>query len=549
MFSVIVTLGLRHRFRRGLASLLSIGCMLALFGWMPIAQAHAALVAAEPADAALLTVFPAYATLRFNEPVSPLVFKLVSPDGATQTLEHVAADDAGLHIDLPMQTRHGTYALSWRVISADGHPVGGTLVFSVGEGSTPNTAVESAATLLHPAIWLARVALYVALFFGVGGALFRAFMGGADCAVTRWPRRALWLGFVAVPICFALQGLDALDAPWRGVLSVSVWRAALNTSYATTLALALLSLVAALMALAASRIRLIRFGAATAGLLLGMALAASGHASAAPPQWLARPAVLLHGIAIAAWLGALLPLFALLRADTKEIAAALRLFSRRIPFVVVVLIVTGVVLALLQVDRLDALWRTAYGRILLAKLTLVAVLFMLAAWNRYRLTDRVLNSDGDARHALGRMVAAEIGLALCVLAVVALWRFTPPPRALDMVTPTTVSVQLHDSAASAQLILTPARHDQAASLRLLLTDMHSMPLLPKAVIVSFGNTADGLEPLQREATQVRPGLWEISPLSLPMAAHWDVRVDILLTDFDRVRLQGVLDMSHDHAMH
>lgn len=529
--------------------LLSIAALLTLVAWMPIAQAHAALISAEPADGALLKVFPAQATLRFNEPVAPLVFKLVAPDGATQQLEHIAADNSGLHIDLPTQARHGSYALSWRVVSADGHPVGGTLVFSMGESSAANAGIAPAETLLRPAIWLARVALYLALFFGVGGALFRAFMGGAEAEVMRWPRRALWLGVVAIPICFALQGLDALDAPWRSVFGVSVWRAALNTSYAITLALALLSLMMAWMALAASRIRFIRFSAAIAALLLGLALAASGHASAAPPQWLARPAVLLHGIAIAAWLGALLPLLVLLRGDDKQITQALRIFSRRILFVVIVLIATGITLALLQVDRLDSLWRSDYGKILLAKLALVAALFMLAAWNRYRLTAPVLKGDGRARRALARIVAAEIALALCVLAVVALWRFTPPPRALDLATPAAISLQLQDPAASAQLILSPARRDQAASLRLLLNDTHSMPLSPKAVIVSFADTAHGLEPLQREARQVRLGLWEVSPLSLPMAAHWDVRVDILLTDFDRVRLQGRLDMPHEHAMH
>ncbi len=38
---------------------------------------------------------------------------------------------------------------------------------------------------------------------------------------------------------------------------------------------------------------------------LGAALAASGHASAAAPQWLTRPAVFVHGVSVACWAGAL----------------------------------------------------------------------------------------------------------------------------------------------------------------------------------------------------------------------------------------------------
>ena len=36
----------------------------------------------------------------------------------------------------PREWRRGTHVLSWRVISADGHPVGGSVMFSVGAPST-----------------------------------------------------------------------------------------------------------------------------------------------------------------------------------------------------------------------------------------------------------------------------------------------------------------------------------------------------------------------------------------------------------------------------
>ncbi len=547
MFAAFVARRARCEIRR----LALAACLLTLCLWTAPAHAHAALIASEPGDGAVLSAWPAHVALTFNEPVSPLLFRLVSPDGVTQALDRAAPVDAGLHVELPAQTLQGTYALSWRVVSADGHPIGGTMVFSIGSASAAGVAVAADDSLRKPAIWLARLALYVGLFFGVGGALFRAFMGGANRAVTSWSRRAVWIGLAAVPICLMLQGLDALEAPWRDVFDASVWRVASGTSYALTLTLAAPALAVALVSLSSVRERSVRSSAVAAALLLGTALAVSGHASAAPPQWLARPVVLLHGIAIAAWLGALIPLLALARSDDK-IAPALQIFSRRIRFVVLALVVTGVVLALLQVDRPTSLWTTAYGQILLLKLAMVVGLFILAAWNRYRLTDPVLVGNGRARYALGRIVAVEIALALCVLAVVALWRFTPPPRALTLASPATpaaVATRFQEAGVAVQLGYTPARSDQPGSLRLILTDAQSVPLSPKTVTVSFSSAAHGLEPLRREATQLRPGEWQVSPLNLPAATHWDVRIDMLVTDFDRTSLQGEFDMTpgkHSH---
>ena len=97
------------------------------------AFAHASLVRAEPADGALVAEPPAALRLTFNEPVTPLVIRLIAPDGTTTTPE-ATTENTTVTVK-PGPLRRGTHVLSWRVISADGHPVGGSLVFSVGEAS------------------------------------------------------------------------------------------------------------------------------------------------------------------------------------------------------------------------------------------------------------------------------------------------------------------------------------------------------------------------------------------------------------------------------
>jgi copper transport protein len=94
-----------------------------------LARAHAQLLSTEPAENAVLSTAPKTLTLRFNEPVSPLTLKLIGPDGRSTEVE--PAGGADVTVPLPAYLIAGTYVLSWRVVSADGHPIGGAMVLSV----------------------------------------------------------------------------------------------------------------------------------------------------------------------------------------------------------------------------------------------------------------------------------------------------------------------------------------------------------------------------------------------------------------------------------
>ena len=69
------------------------------------AFAHSALIASSPADGAVIQTAPRQFSLSFNEPVSPLVLKLVRPDGSSSPLDRYALKDATLVIDAPAAWR------------------------------------------------------------------------------------------------------------------------------------------------------------------------------------------------------------------------------------------------------------------------------------------------------------------------------------------------------------------------------------------------------------------------------------------------------------
>ncbi|MFK8250145.1 copper resistance CopC/CopD family protein [Ancylobacter terrae] len=515
--------------------------LLAGLGWtLPTrpALAHASLVAASPADGAMLAQAPTGFALTFSEPTSPLVLSLVTPDGTRLPLDRFTLRDRTLEIDAPPALSQGTHVLSWRVISEDGHPVGGSVVFSIG---SPSTTAPAAAEGPEPGvarmIWVLRVLLYAGLFAGIGGAFCLAWLSAPARAGATWIGAALLLAALSALASVGLQGVDALEAPLTGLGRAIVWKTGLATSFGQTVMGALLASILAGASLATTR-HPARLLSLLSLLTLGVALAASGHAGAAPPQWATRPAVFLHGVGIALWVGALLPLALLFARRSPEAGLALRRFSLFIPLAVVPLLASGLLLAVIQLGAPAALWETAYGRVLTAKLILVAALLALAATNRRCLTEPALRGEPGSGRPLVRMIRLEIALVLAIFALAALWRFTPPPRALALAAAQPAQTHIHTLKAMADLTVTPGRAGPVDVSLMLMTGEFG-PLDAKEVALSLANPALGIEPIRRKAER-RDGLWRVDGMVIPAAGEWSVRIDILITDFDMTRLEGTL---------
>ena len=505
------------------------------------ALAHAALVASEPADGSVLASPPRAFTLTFNEPVTALVFRLVAGGGST-TLANPSGRAATLVVEAPEMPR-GTHVLSWRVVSLDGHPVSGAIVFSIGAPSAgpipdiENTVAPAVAALL----WAAKVALYLGLFVGIGGAFFAAWIASHGTASARGAiTAALALGMVAAPLSVGLQGLDALGLPVAGLGQKIAWTAGLETSYGLT------AIAAAFRCSQPSFPWKPRFGlgvpSSLVGLLgVGVALALSGHAGAAEPQWLMRPAVFAHAASLAFWIGALLPLAAVLRRDDAAALDALARFSRAIPVAIVALVVSGAALALVQVEAPAALFSTAYGRLLSAKLALVTGLLSIAAWNRFRVTPAITGGDLAQRRRLVRMITAELVLVVAIFGIVAAWRFTPPPRAVEIAARRPATLHIHTDKAMADLSLEPGRAGPVR-ISILLLNGEFGGLDAKELGLTFRNEPAGIEPIARAARRDASGYWRVENLVLPVPGRWSVVVDILVNDFEKIVLDGTIDV-------
>jgi putative copper export protein/mono/diheme cytochrome c family protein/peroxiredoxin len=184
-----------------------------------------------------------------------------------------------------------------------------------------------------------------------------------------------------------------------------------------------------------------RVQALVIGVLALALIGASGHAAAVEPDTLRAIATsAVHLLATGLWVGGLPVLAALLHGASRDAAGAARAYAARATgrfsnvalASVIMLAVTGTMNALWHVGSFAALVGTAYGQLLLFKLSLLVPIVGLAAVARLKLVPAIRKGTAvvafPAFLRLRRIAVAESGLAASILLVVALMGVTRPGR-------------------------------------------------------------------------------------------------------------------------
>lgn len=518
-------------------------CILYLGPLAMAAFAHASLIASDPVDAAVLPEGPPAIALRFSEPVTPLVARLIHPNGKADILKDDGGKGATVTYELPIGLERGTHILSWRVTSSDGHPISGGQIFSVSAPSAAGATVGEQSDLsVLVGLWAARLLLMLGLIFGAGSVAFSTFARLDLGPVAHHTVSALVvLGLLAAPALIGFQGLDALGETFSGLTRLDVWTAGLwSTAYGRATVLAAAALLLALIA-HHSGSRAPQWLSAAALLVAGTAFASAGHAATAPPRFITTPAVFLHTLSVIAWIGALIPLADVIGRQDGAAAGILRGFSSTITTIVLVLVITGLFLAAAQLNHVSALWTTQYGLILLIKLSLVALLLLLAAVNRYRLTDGTIAGEVLSLRHLKRSILAEMAIAVAILAVLGLWRFTPPPRAILESAPPLAIINARKDGLTARLTLRPAL---VGPVTVEIDDLRldGKAFEPISISLDLEKPAYGIGPFTRAAIKGGEGHYTAGSFFLPIDGFWIVRATVLVSDFRSVILTDIFDV-------
>ncbi|SDF34399.1 copper transport protein [Blastococcus fimeti] len=575
--------------------------LVLLVGWLLTAlvsagpaAAHATLISTDPAEGARLDAAPDEVTLQFSEGVllGAGYARVLTATGDEVDGGEPSVEGRELRVPLPDDLGDGGYLVTYRVVSADSHPISGAFSFVVGEGELVPAGTAAAEADADPVVAALLPALRAIGFAGIALAV-----GVPVLALLCWPaawaaprmRRLAVGGALAVVVSavltFLLQGPYAAGSGVGTAFTGSL----LSATASSGTGWALLARVVLALALAAALAPAWRSGTAperpalagaavfAAGLVV--ATAATGHPVAGPWPLLAVTVATVHVAAMAVWLGGLAGLLVgLVRPgpDTTDVAEALPRFSRIAFATVAALVVSGIVQAVREVGSPTALLDSTYGGVLLAKVALVLVVLGAAGvsrvWVQQRLGVRrtratsghrvtaqafaaapaggIDDEDGSAASrgrvqgenavdhlpSLRRSMLVEVAVAAVVLVLSGVLVGTPPARSA-VADPVDVTLPLQGTggeAGSVQVSVDPAQPG-ANVLHVYLFDADGRATQPAGIEVSLTEEDQGIGPLDVEIAGAGPGHYTADAMTIPGAGTWTLTVTLRLDEFTATR--------------
>lgn len=550
------------------------------------AQAHAILQQVSPADGATLESAPAQVTLRFDEEVStpPGGVRVFDETGARVDRGDAAATaEAGVvAASLEDSLGEGTYVVTWRVTSADGHPLRGAWLFTVGEEQADTSLLaeffagsddRGAAVIAVALRWL----LYGAAFLAGGGALVAHRLGNA-LGGSRGPVRRLLVRSV-----IAAVGLTAAAALAQVVLVTGLGFGALTDLAAVGEVLSGgygLSALVRLLGLA-----MVGYAARSAdrigpvGVVGGLATVASfaleGHTVTSSPVWLVATAGVVHLVTAAVWSAGLVVLaVAIGRGGTREeplrTAQLIAAFSGLATWTILGIAIAGAALSWVEVRALRALTSTTYGWTLVAKLLLLVPVAVAAMYNNRRLVPAVTGrrkgtreaqtsggrpipaggSDGaspgpdvagaradaiDAPTAVARLrrsLRIEIVGIVAVLAATALLVGLQPAAEAAGISGAYSTYAPLGEDGEVNITVDPNRVGRnEIHLYVLGADGRQVDV-PSDAVLSLTQPERNIGPLRRETTRLGPGHFFLSGPELSVPGRWEIEVEVPTSRFD-----------------
>lgn len=119
--------------------------LAAILGVSAPAIAHAELVEGSPAADSLIGALPEYVDLTFGENIMTIdgsegsnIITVVDSNGAKVDDETIVVDAAVVSVGIKPGFGNGTYTVTYRVVSEDGHPIEGSYKFEVGDAAQTN---------------------------------------------------------------------------------------------------------------------------------------------------------------------------------------------------------------------------------------------------------------------------------------------------------------------------------------------------------------------------------------------------------------------------
>ena len=526
----------------------------------PSASAHAMLEGSTPAADAVLTTPPASVDLVFNEAISllPDSVRVFGPDGAqvdSGAVVHAHGDPATASVGVRPDLPDGTYLVSYRVVSADSHPIEGAYTFVIGHASrAPALAPPvDGSRSVDVALGLARWLTYAGAALGLGGFAFLVWCWPAGWSAGR-ARLLVGAGVVVLTLGTLLALL--LKGPYDAGVGLGratdgrLLREVLGTTYGRALDARLL-LIAVLVLLLTYREHVpARWLRVAPGVLLagtGVTFALCGHAAAGSLRPIAVVSDTAHVAAMSIWLGglALLVGAVLVRGrERSEVTSPVLRFSSWASAAVTALIATGIYQTLREVRSWEVLLHTHYGHVLVLKLGVVALAFAAAAASRawvWQTANPVVAVHAataappepvvDGPPSLRRLrvsVAIETVVLTAVLAVTAMLVTSDPALSRTVSRPVSAMLEVGPDRVHVSAVPDGAHHVRVA---LEVTDAAGRPTEPREVDASLSLPSSRIGPLPIRLETTGHGQ-RTGQVGVPVSGDWQLAVTVRTSAID-----------------
>ncbi|WP_346386914.1 copper resistance protein CopC [Nocardioides sp.] len=546
-----------------------------LLGATP-AWAHSELERSDPPNGGMVEVGRSTFTLWFTEAINADAssFDLHTQDGVEVDVRATVSEAVGggvVQLEADPLAK-ATYVLDWRVLSEDGHPATGSVLFGV--GTRPVAVASAAGTMPDPPAFLLRWIDLTAIMLAIGALVVSGrVLGSLGAAGVAPRRRACSMGALAVgvavitgaitPLVSTQRGGRALDAWWD-----ATWSTLTDTSWGHLWLAREIALVVAALALGPWARRRDPTGgrlAIAVVALAGVVVLGSwaGHASTLPSRsGLAALASATHLVAAGVWAGGLIVLagclIPVLRLDPDVrgplLASAWRTYSPIAAIAAVVLVATGLYESGRHVPDLSAVTSTVYGGAVAGKVILVAVALALAGANTLLVNPRLASRVGRVLglpagwtpvplRRFGTVVAIEGIVLVAAVGLAALLTSVPTARELATVSPVASPYSSNVGGLFVGFEEVPAGPDRT---RVIVRTRSTVkpepgPITGVKVVLAgpTGTTSDlSLEPVEpgryeAETTTPGPGTWSatvaVQRTGVPEAVtqiRWTVRADV-----------------------
>jgi copper transport protein len=560
----------RRRGRPAVAILVALGAIALA---PASALAHAQLLGTQPVSGTTLAKTPREVIFEFNQAVGGTVgavrvYNAAGREVDSGNVSHPRGNEHWMGVGLPPGLPDGTYTATYRVVSADTHIVYGGLVFNIGHASRTSQSVAGlinrnrAGPVTNVAFGVVRALDYVSLSLLIGTLAFlifavapaaraderlvTAFAGSFARRLRLILALAVVLGVFVSVLGILLQGGEASGLSLWSSLRSNVISSTLDSRFGWVWGVRALDWLAIGVALPVAR----RHVLARAVLALGAAYllitpALAGHASIQSPVGLFFPVDVLHVAAASIWVGGIATIVFALPAATRALPAAERTplllatlvrFSPLALASVIVIALTGVVQAYIDVRSLSALTSSTYGVLVLAKTVLLAVLIVLGAVNRQRIIPALRRlaaagtTPGESGVMLRRTTRGELVAMASVFAVTAaLVAYAPPIDAASG----PFAINTRFGPAELELYLGPARVGvNSIHIYLINAKTGTQFTATKTLSVTAELPAKSIGPLALKYYPSGPGHYTIPAAVLSPAGTWTIEIVDRVSQFN-----------------